>query len=77
MRTYPLTLAAALAATALLTGCSDDKAGGDDVKNADRPGDAACALGDMGVDVAPAPPRPPGTPAPSPSRSPTRARSAR
>ncbi|MFH9585559.1 DUF4232 domain-containing protein [Streptomyces luteogriseus] len=51
MRTYPLTLAAALAATALLTGCSDDKSGGDDVKNADRPSGSACALGDMGVDV--------------------------
>ncbi|MFJ3510435.1 DUF4232 domain-containing protein [Streptomyces luteogriseus] len=51
MRTYPLTLAAALAATALLTGCSDDKSGGDDVKNADRPSESACALGDMGVDV--------------------------
>ncbi|KJK37069.1 hypothetical protein UK15_23800 [Streptomyces variegatus] len=51
MRTFPLTLAAALAATALLTGCSDDKSGGDDVKNADRPSDAACAIGDMGVEV--------------------------
>ncbi|MBB4713564.1 DUF4232 domain-containing protein [Streptomyces luteogriseus] len=51
MRTYPLTLAAALAATALLTGCSDDKSGGDDVKNADRPSESACALGDMGVEV--------------------------
>ncbi|MEU3889580.1 DUF4232 domain-containing protein [Streptomyces sp. NPDC029041] len=51
MRTYPLTLAAALAATVLLTGCSDDPSGGDDVKNADRPSDAACALGDMGVKV--------------------------
>ncbi|MGW7506689.1 DUF4232 domain-containing protein [Streptomyces massasporeus] len=51
MRTYPLTLAAALAATVLLTGCSDDKSGGDDVKNADRPSDSACALGDMGVEV--------------------------
>ncbi|PPS69187.1 MULTISPECIES: DUF4232 domain-containing protein [Streptomyces] len=51
MRTYPLPLAAALAATVLLTGCSDDKAGGDDVKNADRPSDSACALGDMGVEV--------------------------
>ncbi|MEV0239563.1 DUF4232 domain-containing protein [Streptomyces sp. NPDC050674] len=53
MRTLPLTLAAALAATVLLTGCSDDASGGgDDVKNADRPkSDAACALGDMGVEV--------------------------
>ncbi|QCD57353.1 DUF4232 domain-containing protein [Streptomyces hawaiiensis] len=51
MRTFPLTLAAALAATVLLTGCSDDTSGGDDVKNADRPSDAACALGDMGVEV--------------------------
>ena len=52
MRTFPLTLAAALAATVLLTGCSDDASGGgDDVKNADRPSDAACALGDMGVEV--------------------------
>ncbi|MFF5310460.1 DUF4232 domain-containing protein [Streptomyces massasporeus] len=51
MRTYPLTLAAALAATVLLTGCSDDKSGGDDVKNADRPSDSACALGDMKVEV--------------------------
>ncbi|MFJ4538923.1 DUF4232 domain-containing protein [Streptomyces tibetensis] len=52
MRTYPLTLAAALAATVLLTGCSsDDTSGGDDVKNADRPSDSACALGDMGVEV--------------------------
>ncbi|MCK8437812.1 DUF4232 domain-containing protein [Streptomyces sp. D2-8] len=51
MRTFPLTMAAALAATVLLTGCSDDKTGGDDVKNADRPSDSACALGDMGVEV--------------------------
>lgn len=51
MRTYPLTLAAALAATVLLTGCSDDKSGGDDVKNADRKSGSACALGDMGVEV--------------------------
>ncbi|MEV5105541.1 DUF4232 domain-containing protein [Streptomyces massasporeus] len=51
MRTYPLTLAAALAATVLLTGCSDDSSGGDDVKNADRPSDSACALGDMGVEI--------------------------
>ncbi|MFF5371957.1 DUF4232 domain-containing protein [Streptomyces sp. NPDC013187] len=51
MRTYPLTLAAALAATVLLTGCSSDTSGGDDVKNADRPSDSACALGDMGVEV--------------------------
>ncbi|MEU0896908.1 DUF4232 domain-containing protein [Streptomyces massasporeus] len=51
MRTYPLTLAAALAATVLLTGCSDDKSGGDDVKNADRASESACALGDMGVEV--------------------------
>ncbi|MEU9573293.1 DUF4232 domain-containing protein [Streptomyces massasporeus] len=51
MRTYPLTLAAALAATVLLTGCSDDKSGGDGVKNADRPSDSSCALGDMGVEV--------------------------
>ncbi|MFD8233493.1 DUF4232 domain-containing protein [Streptomyces sp. NPDC059696] len=51
MRTYPLALAAALAATVLLTGCSDDTSGGDDVKNADRPSESACALGDMGVEV--------------------------
>lgn len=51
MRTFPLTMAAALAATVLLTGCSDDKSGGDDVKNADRPSDSACALGDMNVEV--------------------------
>ena len=51
MRTYLLPLAAALAATVLLTGCSDDTSGGDDVKNADRPSDSACALGDMGVEV--------------------------
>lgn len=51
MRTYPLTLAAALAATVLLTGCSDDSSCGDDVKNADRPSDSACALGDMGVEI--------------------------
>jgi outer membrane murein-binding lipoprotein Lpp len=50
MRTFPLTLSAALAATVLLAGCSDDKTG-DDVKNADRPSDSACALGDMGVKV--------------------------
>ncbi|MFE7898290.1 DUF4232 domain-containing protein [Streptomyces sp. NPDC057424] len=51
MRTFPLTLAAALATTLLLTGCDDDKAGGDDVKNADEPSSSACALGDMGVQV--------------------------
>ncbi|MFJ5728733.1 DUF4232 domain-containing protein [Streptomyces paradoxus] len=52
MRTYPLPVAAALAATVLLTGCSDDKTGGDDVKNTDRRSGSACALGDMGVEVA-------------------------
>lgn len=51
MRPFPLTLAAALAATLLLTGCDDDKTGGDDVKNADRKSGSACALGDMGVEV--------------------------
>ncbi|MEU3936129.1 DUF4232 domain-containing protein [Streptomyces sp. NPDC029044] len=51
MRTFPLALAAALATTLLLTGCDDDKTGGDDVKNADRKSGSACALGDMGVEV--------------------------
>ncbi|MFF8939554.1 DUF4232 domain-containing protein [Streptomyces paradoxus] len=50
MRTFPLALAAALATAVLLTGC-DDQTGGDDVKNADRKSDAACTLGDMGVEV--------------------------
>ncbi|MGI5368381.1 hypothetical protein C9J60_38505 [Streptomyces sp. A244] len=51
MRTFPFALAAALATTLLLTGCDDDKTGGDDVKNADRKNGSACALGDMGVEV--------------------------
>ncbi|MFH8657196.1 DUF4232 domain-containing protein [Streptomyces afghaniensis] len=52
MRTFPpLALAAALAATLLLTACDDDKTGGDDAKNADRPGGTACAIGDLGVEV--------------------------
>ncbi|MFE9029242.1 DUF4232 domain-containing protein [Streptomyces iakyrus] len=51
MRTFPFALAAALATTLLLTGCDDDKTGGDDVKNADRKSGSACALGDMGVEV--------------------------
>ncbi|AMW12030.1 hypothetical protein A4E84_22545 [Streptomyces qaidamensis] len=51
MRTFPLALAAALATTLLLTGCDDDKTGGDDVKNADRKSGSACAVGDMGVEV--------------------------
>jgi hypothetical protein len=52
MRTFPpLALAAALAATLLLTACDDDKTSGDDAKNADRPGGSACAIGDLGVEV--------------------------
>jgi hypothetical protein len=52
MRTFPpLALAAALAATLLLTACDDDKTSGDDAKNADRPGGTACAIGDLGVEV--------------------------
>ncbi|MET9393310.1 DUF4232 domain-containing protein [Streptomyces sp. NPDC006624] len=51
MRTFPLTLAAALAATLLLTACNDSENAADDGKNADRPGDAACVLADLGVEV--------------------------
>lgn len=52
MRTLPpLTLAAALAATLVLTACDDERTGADDVKNADRPTGSACAIGAMGVQV--------------------------
>ncbi|WP_128092514.1 DUF4232 domain-containing protein, partial [Streptomyces afghaniensis] len=52
MRTFPpLALAAALAATLLLTACDDDKTSGDDAKNADRPGGSPCAIGDLGMEV--------------------------
>jgi hypothetical protein len=51
MRTLPLTLAAALAATLLLTACDDGKTGDDDAKNADPANGSACALGDLGVEV--------------------------
>ncbi|MET9522717.1 DUF4232 domain-containing protein [Streptomyces coeruleorubidus] len=51
MRTLPLTLAAALAATLLLTACDDDKTGDDDAKNADPANGSACAIGDLGVEV--------------------------
>ncbi|MER7405505.1 DUF4232 domain-containing protein [Streptomyces sp. NPDC000070] len=52
MRTLPpLALAAALAATLLLTACDDDKTSADDAKNADRPGGSACAVGDLGMEV--------------------------
>jgi hypothetical protein len=52
MRTLPpLALAAALAATLLLTACEDDKSSADDAKNADRPGGSACAIGELGVEV--------------------------
>ncbi|KDN77792.1 hypothetical protein DF19_02065 [Streptomyces olindensis] len=52
MRTLPLTLAAALAATLLLTSCSEDASGGDDdAKNADPANGSACAIGDLGVEV--------------------------
>ncbi|MEU6910789.1 DUF4232 domain-containing protein [Streptomyces coeruleorubidus] len=50
MRTLPLTLAAALAATLLLTACDDGKTG-DDAKNADPANGSACAIGDLGVEV--------------------------
>ncbi|CAM5543321.1 DUF4232 domain-containing protein [Streptomyces coeruleorubidus] len=51
MRTLPLTLAAALAATLLLTACDDGKTGDDDAKNADPANGSACAIGDLGVEV--------------------------
>ncbi|MDQ1017384.1 DUF4232 domain-containing protein [Streptomyces afghaniensis] len=53
MRTLPpLALAAGLAATLLLTtSCEDGKTGGDNAKNADRPGGSACVIGDLGVEV--------------------------
>lgn len=52
MRTLPpLALAAALAATLLLTACDDAKTSADDAKTADRPGGSACAIGDLGVEV--------------------------
>ncbi|MET9759620.1 DUF4232 domain-containing protein [Streptomyces sp. NPDC006372] len=52
MRTLsPLTLAAALTATLLLTACDDGKTAGGDTKNADRPAGSACAIGDMDVEV--------------------------
>jgi hypothetical protein len=52
MRSFPpLALAAALAATLLLTACDDAGTSADDVKNADRAGGSACAIGDMGVEV--------------------------
>ncbi|MFF9806295.1 DUF4232 domain-containing protein [Streptomyces coeruleorubidus] len=52
MRTLPpLALAAALAATLLLTACEDDESSADNAGNADRPGGSACALDDLGVEV--------------------------
>ncbi|MET9683100.1 DUF4232 domain-containing protein [Streptomyces coeruleorubidus] len=51
MRTLPLTLAAALAATLLLTACDDGKTSDDDAKNADPANGSACAIGDLGVEV--------------------------
>ncbi|MBR8643028.1 DUF4232 domain-containing protein [Streptomyces tuirus] len=52
MRTLPpLALAAALAATLLLTACDDDKTTDGDAKNADRTNGSACAIGAMGVQV--------------------------
>ncbi|GGX12286.1 DUF4232 domain-containing protein [Streptomyces lomondensis] len=51
MRTLPLTLAAALAASLLLTACDDGKTGADDAKNADPANGSACAIGDLGVEV--------------------------
>ncbi|MGK5697981.1 DUF4232 domain-containing protein [Streptomyces sp. URMC 128] len=52
MRTFPpLALAAALATTLLLTACEEAGTGGDDAKNADRPGGSACVIGDLGVEV--------------------------
>ncbi|MEG8276646.1 DUF4232 domain-containing protein [Streptomyces sp. AHA2] len=52
MRTLPVTLAAALSATLLLTACDDGGDGADDTKNTDPSnGPAACALRDMDVEV--------------------------
>jgi hypothetical protein len=51
MRPLPLTLAAALAATLLLTACADGNTGDDDAKNADPANGSACAIGDLGVEV--------------------------
>ncbi|MGW3986137.1 DUF4232 domain-containing protein [Streptomyces sp. NPDC004830] len=51
MRTLPVTLAAALSATLLLTACGGGD-GADDTKNTDPSnGPAACALGAMDVEV--------------------------
>ncbi|MFF8672658.1 DUF4232 domain-containing protein [Streptomyces sp. NPDC015242] len=55
MRTFPLTMAATLAAALLLTGCGGGDTGGgtggDDAKNADPANGSACALADLGVEV--------------------------